>query len=104
MTVELLIYIFVMALTTYLIRMLPFTLFRKRINSPFLKSFFHYIPYAVLGGMTIPWIFYSTGSLAGAAAGTVCALILSYFNRSLIVVALSSCAAAYAAQLIFTLI
>lgn len=103
MTAELLIYILVMAVTTYLIRMLPFTLFRKRIESTFLKSFFYYIPYAVLGAMTIPWVFYSTGSFAGALAGTVCAFILAYFNRSLIVVALASCASAYAEQLIISL-
>lgn len=104
MTVKLLIYILVMAVTTYLIRMLPFTLFRKRITNTFLKSFFYYIPYAVLGAMTIPWIFYSTGHFAGAVAGTVCAFILAFFNRSLIVVALSSCAVAWVAQLIASLI
>jgi len=100
MTIELLVYILAMAVTTYLIRMLPFTLFRKRIKNTFLKSFFHYIPYAVLGAMTIPWIFYSTGSLPGAVSGTVCAFVLAYLDRSLIVVALSSCTVAYAAQLI----
>ena len=100
MTAELLIYILAMAVTTYLIRMLPFTLFRKRIKNAFLKSFFYYIPYAVLGAMTIPWIFYSTGSFIGAVAGTVCAFILAYFDRSLIAVALSSGAVAYIVQLI----
>ena len=70
----------------------------------FLLSFFHYIPYAVLGAMTIPWIFYSTGSFITAAAGTLCALILSYFNQSLITVALSSCAAAYLCSLIISLL
>jgi branched-subunit amino acid transport protein len=104
MTVELLLYIVAMAVTTYLIRMLPFTLFRKKIQNTFLKSFFYYIPYAVLGAMTIPWIFYSTGSFIGAAAGTLCAFILAYFDRSLIVVALSSCATAYIVQLIASLI
>ena len=104
MTADLLVYILAMAVTTYLIRMLPFTLFRKRIKSTFLKSFFYYIPYAVLGAMTIPWIFYSTESFLSAAVGTACAFVLAYFNRSLIVVALSSCAAAYLAQLIFSLI
>lgn len=93
-----------MALTTYLVRMLPFTLFRKKIQNTFLKSFFHYIPYAVLGAMTVPWIFYSTGSFIGAAMGTACAFILAYFNRSLVTVALSSCIVAYVSQLIISLI
>ena len=33
------IYIAVMAVVTYLIRMLPLTIFRKKIRSPFLRSF-----------------------------------------------------------------
>ena len=47
------IYIAVMALVTYLIRMLPFTLFRRKINSRFIRSFLYYIPYAVLAAMTL---------------------------------------------------
>ena len=54
-------YLLAMALTTYLIRMLPLTLFRKRITSRFARSFFHYIPYAVLSAMTFPAILSSTG-------------------------------------------
>ena len=102
MTLKLMVYVFVMALTTYLVRMLPFTLFRKKIQNTFLKSFFYYIPYAVLGAMTIPWIFYSTGSFIGAAAGTACAFILAFFNRSLVTVAVGSCIVAYLSQLLIT--
>lgn len=88
-------YIAVMAGVTYLVRMLPFTLFRRRIRSKFLKSFLFYIPYAVLGAMTFPAILYSTGSTVTAAAGTAVALLLSYFNQPLIVVALAAAAASY---------
>ena len=56
MRAEILIYVLVMALTTYLVRMLPMTLFRKRIKSRFARSFFYYIPYAVLAAMTLPAI------------------------------------------------
>lgn len=104
MTIDILVYILVMAVTTYLIRMLPFTLFRKKIKNTFLKSFFHYIPYAVLGSMTLPWILYSTETMYSAAAGTVCAFVLAYLDRSLITVALSSCTAAYLTQLAVTVI
>ena len=89
------IYIAVMAIVTYLIRMIPFTAFRKKINSPFIKSFLYYIPYGVLSAMTIPAIFYSTGDMTTAVAGTVVAVILAYFKLPLIVVALSATAAAY---------
>lgn len=88
------IYILVMAGVTYLIRMIPFTLFRGKIRSRFFRSFLHYIPYAVLTAMTIPAIFYSTGSLPTAIAGTAVALVLAYMGKPLIVVALAASAAA----------
>lgn len=88
-------YILVMAGVTYLIRMLPFAFFQKKIKSVFVRSFLHYIPYAVLSAMTIPAIFYSTGSFVTAAAGTVVALILAYFDLPLIVVALAASLTAF---------
>ncbi|MBQ3112740.1 MAG: AzlD domain-containing protein [Firmicutes bacterium] len=94
-------YIAVMAGVTYLIRMLPFTLFRREITSPFFKSFLYYVPYAVLAAMTIPAIFYSTGSVMTAAVGALVAFVLAWFNQPLIVVALSASAAALLAGFIF---
>lgn len=95
MTVAL--YIIVMALVTYLIRMIPFVFFRKKIKSRFFRSFLYYIPYAVLSAMTIPAIFYSTGSIITALVGTVAAAVLAYFGLPLIAVALTAAAAAFAA-------
>lgn len=87
-------YIAVMAGVTYLIRVIPFTFFRKKIKSRFFKSFLYYIPYAVLSAMTIPAIFYSTGNIATALIGTAAAIILAYLNMPLIVVALAASGAA----------
>ena len=95
------IYMAVMAGVTYLIRMIPFTLFRQKIQSPFFRSLLHYIPYAVLSAMTIPAIFTSTGSLPTSLAGTIVAVVLAYLGKPLIVVALAGSAAAFAAGLIF---
>lgn len=91
------VYILVMAGVTYLIRMIPFTFFRKKIKSRFFSSFLYYIPYAVLSAMTIPAIFYSTGSLAASIAGTAAAVILAYMELPLIVVALSASGTAFLA-------
>lgn len=88
-------YIAVMAGVTYLIRMIPFTLFRKKIKSRFIQSVLYYIPYAVLSAMTFPAIFYSTNNTITAAVGTVIAIILAYFKLPLTVVAIAACAAAY---------
>ena len=68
-------YIFTMALTTYLIRMLPLTLFRKPIKSRFLKSFLHYVPYACLTAMTFPAILTSTESILSGAAALLVAVL-----------------------------
>lgn len=88
-------YIAVMAGVTYLIRMIPFTLFRKKIKSRFIQSVLYYIPYAVLSAMTFPAIFYSTDNTVTAVVGTVIAIILAYFKLPLTIVAIAACAAAY---------
>ena len=88
------VYVFVMAGVTYLIRMVPFTFFRKKLTSRFWLSFLHDIPGAVLSAMTMPAILYSTGSMATAAVGTAVALVMAYFELPLIAVALGASAAA----------
>ena len=100
MRLEVLLYIAVMALTTYLVRMIPFTLFRKKITSRFARSFFHYIPYAVLAAMTFPAIFFATGNTLAAAAGLLIAMVLAYFNQSLITVSVAACLAVFLVNLI----
>lgn len=95
-----LLYILLMALVTYLIRMLPFTLFRKKITSPFWRSFFYYVPYAVLAAMTFPAVFFSTGSALSALAGVAVAAVLALCKKSLTMVALSACAAAFVVEVL----
>ena len=104
MTTRILFSIAVMALTTYLIRMIPFVFFRKKIRNRFIQNLLYYIPYAVLSAMTIPAIFYATNDLPSAIAGTVIAVILAFFGCPLIVVALAASAAAYLAMLLLPLL
>lgn len=98
------VYIAAMALTTYLIRLLPMTLFRKPIRSRFLKSFLHYVPYACLSAMTFPSILSSTESLVSGIAALVTAVFLAYRGKSLIVVALSSSCAVLLTQWMLSLL
>ncbi|MCQ2613957.1 MAG: AzlD domain-containing protein [Treponemataceae bacterium] len=93
-------YLAVMAGVTYLVRMLPLVLCKKKIENRFIQSFLYYIPYAVLGAMTFPAIFSSTGNVLTATAGCITALVLAWFEKSLLTVA----ACASAAVLIFELI
>ena len=84
----------VMSLVTYMVRMVPLTFFNKKINNRFLKSFLYYVTYAVLGAMTFPEIFFSTGFIWSGVAGAAVALIVAFCGRSLLTVAISACAAA----------
>jgi len=90
----------VMALTTYLIRVTPMVVFRKKITNRFVRSFLYYVPYAVLAAMTFPAIFTSTGSQFSAILGCVVAVALAWFNRGLLTVAVGAVAAAFLAQMI----
>ena len=92
-------YIFLMALVTYLVRCLPLTLFRKEITNVYIKSFLQYIPFAVLGTMTLPAILYSTHSLPSAITGLIVAVALSYMEKSLLTVAAAACAVVYFVEL-----
>lgn len=100
MTASVAMYIIVMAGVTYLIRMLPFVIFRKKIKSRFIKDFLYYVPYAVLGAMTIPAVFFSTGNIISAVIGLAAALVLAFRGKGLLPVAIAGCAAAFVAELV----
>ena len=96
-------YIFAMAVTTYLIRMLPLPVFRKPIKSRFVKSFLHYVPYACLTAMTFPAILYDTTYIISGIAALGIAIILAFRGRSLLTVSLASCAAVFICERIMEL-
>ncbi len=85
-------YLLTMAGVTYLIRMLPLVLIKRKIQSRFLLSFLYYIPYTVLSVMTIPAIFYATSYAVSAALGFAAAVILALCKKGLLTVASVSCA------------
>lgn len=92
------VYILVMALTTYLVRAIPLTLMKKSSSSRFLRSFLHYVPTACLTAMTFPAILYATDHLISGAAGLAVGVLLAFRKKSLIVVAVASCAAVFVAE------
>lgn len=85
---------------TYLVRMVPLVLIKRKITNRFIKSFLYYIPYAVLGVMTIPAIFYATASMLSAIAGFMVAVVLAWFEKGLLTVAASACGAVLVVELI----
>ena len=93
-------YILVMAGVTYLIRLLPLTLIRKEIRSPFIRSFLYYVPYVTLAVMTFPAILSATANLWSALVGFAVALVLAYKRKSLITVSMIACASVFLVELI----
>ena len=97
-------YIFAMALTTYLIRVLPLTIFRKPIKSRFLRSFLHYVPYACQTAMTFPAILSSTATIISGTAALVIAVFLAYRGKSLLTVSLAASAAVMLTEWVMALL
>lgn len=99
--VYLILSILIMALVTYVIRALPLTVFRKKIESPFIKRFLYYIPYSVLAAMTIPAVFSSTETPHGSIAGFIAAVIMAASGKSLPLTAAAAVLAALITEFIF---
>lgn len=97
-------YLIVMAGVTYLVRMLPLVLVRKKIKNAFIRSFLYYVPYSVLSVMTFPGVFFSTGNIISAVIGTAVAVIFAYRKKSLLIVAAFSALAVLMCELILMLV
>ena len=100
MTHNIYIYILIMAISTYLIRVLPLTLIRKKITNRTLRSFLYYVPYVTLAVMTFPAILEATNSIWSGLAALITGILLSYIGVSLFGVAVCSCAAVFILELI----
>lgn len=93
-------YLFVMAAVTYLVRMIPLAVVKKKIENKFILSFLYYMPYAVLSVMTVPAVFFATEHIASAAVGVALALVLALRNRGLLLVAVGASFGVFATELI----
>lgn len=85
-----LIMVLIMACITYALRVLPITLIRRKVKSAYLNAFLNYVPFAILGALTIPDVFYSTSDMASAILGTIVALIVAYAGRGLLTVTIAA--------------
>lgn len=95
------IYLAIMFIVTYLIRVLPLLLINKQIENKFIRSFLAYIPYTVLAAMTFPAIFHAVGEnpISGIVAAVV-GVVLALCKRGLCTVAAGSAIAAYLTMII----
>lgn len=92
--------IILMAVVTYLIRVVPLLVLRKPIKSRFFRSFLYYAPYVTLSVLTFPAILYSTGSFVSALAGSVVALVSAFLRLGLPITASAGCVTALILQLV----
>lgn len=95
------IYLLVMSLVSFLIRVLPVTLIRRQIKNRFIRSLLFYLPYATLAVMTFPAILSISQNPLHGAAAFAASLITAWFTKNLFLSALLGCAAAFLAAIIF---
>jgi len=100
---KILLVILVMALCTYIPRVLPLALFRKKIKNQYVSSLLCYLPYGILAAMVFPDIFSSTASVVSGITGTAIALFLAYRKKGLLTVAVSACAVVFVTERILSL-
>ena len=100
---EILLSVAVIAVLTYLIRLLPLVLFKKKITNIYVQSFMEYIPCVVLSCMTFPAIFTCTQNVFSSLAGSVTAIFLGWKSRSLVEVACAAVVSALAVELLISL-
>lgn len=104
MTHNLYLYIFIMAATTYLIRMLPIAFVQKEITNRFVRSFLFYVPYVCLSTMTFPAILTASGSVLSGVIGLLTAFFMAYRGKSMVQVAILACAAVFITERILVFI
>ncbi|MBE6531525.1 MAG: AzlD domain-containing protein [Ruminococcaceae bacterium] len=93
------IYIFGMALVTYLIRALPLTLIRSEIKNRFIRSFLYYVPYVTLAVMTFPAIIEATQTPIAGLAALVVAVVMAWLGQGLFPVAIMSSVTVFVLEL-----
>ena len=93
-------YIAVVALVTYAIRVLPLTLIQKEIKNKFIRSFLYYVPYVTLAAMTFPAIVTATDSIWSGIADLVVGVLVAWFSGNLFLVAISACSVVFLVELL----
>ena len=85
------VYIFLMAITVFLIRVLPLTLIRKPIKNSFIQSFLYYVPYVTLSVMTFPAIMHATSNPWAGLSSLAIGIAAAYLDLSMFKVTVICC-------------
>lgn len=92
-------YIFVMAFSTWLMRVSASFIMKKPISNRFIQSFLYYVPYVTLAVMTFPAIIEATDSPASGAAAMLVCMIAAWFGAGLFPVAVLGCLTVFILEL-----
>ena len=101
----------IMALTTYLIRVIPIGFVRRKLDNEWIQDFLYYIPFCVLSAMTFPDVLYSTTPagatsphFVSAAIAPMVAIVLAWKDRGLVRVALVAVLSALIVELLLPIL
>ncbi len=86
------IYIFIMFLVSYLLRVLPLTLIRREIRNRTIRSFLYYVPYVTLAVMTFPAIMDATANPLSGLLALILGIMLAWFGAGLFPTAMAAVA------------
>ncbi len=104
MTINIYIYILTAGLVSTLIRVLPSTLIRKKIENRFIQSFLYYLPYVTIAVMTFPAMIYSTDHMLSGILALITGIIIAWLGANLFIVASCCCLVVFVAELMFSII
>lgn len=94
------IYILVAALTSAMIRILPLTLIRGKIENQFIQSFLYYLPYVTLAVMTFPAILEATQLPLAGILALVLGIAAAWVGASLFKVAVLCCGVVFLVEML----
>ena len=93
------VYIFVMTITVFLIRVLSLTIIRKPIKNKLIRDFLYYVPYVTLSVMTFPAIIDATNSPVSGAIALIVGIFAAYKDLGLFKVTVLSCITVFLLEL-----
>ena len=100
MTHSIYLYIFVAAFVSCLIRVLPLTLIRGKINNQFIRSFLYYVPYVTLAVMTFPAIIAAPQVPLAGILALIAGILASWKGMNMLGIAALCCAVVFVCEAI----
>jgi len=79
-----------MGVATYVPRMIPLVVLQKIQFPPFIQGVLKNVPYAILGALIFPGIFFIQDEIWFGIVGAIIAFLLSYIGANVIIVVIGT--------------